>query len=435
MIICLVLPVLLFFSLLADCAFASDPCLECHEKKTPAIVDNWKGSIHFKKQVGCKDCHGINVEANHKREVMVNAASCSTCHKKPFDGHKLGKHGTGLKTGRGCTRNMEKSPETDRSCSLCHAPGSTKPFTDSECAMFLAQKPEMQRQGCDSCHKVEDRCDTCHTKHGTDLSVARAPATCGICHMGPDHAQYEMWETSQHGVIFKTAGEKTAPSCITCHMNSGSHNVSRGIATGLQPGSAVKKQERAFMLGICTQCHTGSLSKRNLDDADNIEAQSRALVNEAQAVIEGLYRDRLLLPMPSERPAHPLFGAEFVIGPHMLYENLSRIESVFFRMKQFHYMNTFKGAFHQNPDYTHWYGNAPLKLALSEIKSEALFLRKIDTISKRLENIISSQGLSEDESGKIRKELRELNERRLKGSISEKDYREMKYKILEEKGL
>lgn len=421
--------------LLPQVADAGDICLECHGEKTPGIVRHWEGSAHYKAGVGCSSCHGTDTTASHNRTATVSAAVCGRCHKEPLVEHRLSRHGSGLKTGRGCTRNMEKTEENLKSCSLCHEAGSTKPLEKAECAMFLAQSPEMRRQGCDSCHRVEDRCDTCHSRHGTDLSLARAPGTCGTCHMGPDHAQYEMWDASAHGVVFRTRGEKEGPSCASCHMAGGSHNVSKGIASGLPADSAVRKEQRDFMVRTCSACHTGSFAARNLGDADRIEEQSSNLVKEAQTLIEELSKEGLLAPAPSERPPHPLFGRSFVIGPHMLYEDLSRAEAEFFRMKQFYYMNAVKGAFHQNPDYTHWYGNAPLKLALSEIKSEALSLRKIKTLESRLENALRRGEMEKDEAPGIRKTLRGLKDRRLRGDITEKEYRVLKEKALKDSGL
>lgn len=417
-------------------ALAADPCLQCHEKKTPGIVNYWKKSIHFERHIGCIDCHGSDIEANHKKQVIVDASRCGSCHKRPLEAHRLSRHGIGLKTGRGCTRNMERSPDREKSCAFCHKAGSSEPFVDVECAMFLAQSPEMQRQGCSSCHMVEVRCDTCHTKHGTDLSLSKNPDVCGVCHMGPDHPQAEMWEKSLHGIIYRHAGEKEAPSCITCHMNKGSHNVSRGIATGLPKGSEdIRRQERRFMLGICSGCHSENLAARNLEDADSIERQAGALVEEAKNIIEGLQRDGLLYPGPAQRPPHPLFADKFVIGPHMLYENLSFVESLFFKMKQFYYGNAYKGVFHQNPDYAHWYGNAPLKLTLSEIRSEAALLRQVDTVKKRLDNLRFTSGAAGEGVDDLRKRLRELLEKRLKGEITEQEYEGSKKEILQDKGL
>lgn len=428
----------LLFAIIAAAvaALANDDCLECHEKKTPGIVAYWRKSAHFQKQVSCTDCHGNNVDANHKRTVIVDAAKCGVCHKTELAGHRESKHGIGLKTGSACTRNQKKTDEQQKSCALCHKPGSDEPIALTDCAMFLAQSPEMRRQGCTACHLVESRCDTCHTKHGTDLAFARDPGTCGTCHMGPDHPQKEMWETSRHGVLYKQAGKDSAPSCVTCHMQAGSHNVSRGISSGIpKEAGGRKNEEREFMLSICSQCHTRDSSARNLADADRVEEQSALMVEEAKLIIAGLEKDGLLSPSPMERPAHPLFGKTFVIGPHMLYEDLSSVESRFFKMKSFYAPTAYKGAFHQNPDYAHWYGNAPLKLTLSEIKSEAAFLRKVDALGQRLDNLGPKATEATGEFGDIIRKLRALNEQRLKAEITEQEYQKRKNNILDEKGL
>lgn len=427
---------LMFLCILAGYAAASDPCIDCHEKNTPGIVNYWKNSRHFEKQVTCSGCHGNDVEANHKQKVIVDAAKCGACHKAVLKDHLLSKHAIGLKAGKGCTRNIETAAGTEKSCLFCHKPGSTEPIVKTECAMFLAQSPEMQRQGCSACHIVEVRCDTCHTKHGTDLALAREPDTCGVCHMGPDHPQVEMWEKSVHGVIYRNGAKDAAPSCVTCHMHKGSHNVSRGISTGLpHSADAVRKSEREEMISICSACHTPNLAKRNLDDADRIEEQASKLVEEAQGIIEGLQKDALLLPRTEQRPHHPLFGERFVIGPHMLYENLSSVESLFFRMKQFYAPTAFKGVFHQNPDYAHWYGNAPLKLTLSEIESEAALLRELDNVRKRIDNMNAAGPSGDADNDRTKKLLRDMKEKRLRGELSEQDYEKAKKRILEDRGL
>jgi hypothetical protein len=189
------------------------------------------------------------------------------------------------------------------------------------------------------------------------------------------------------------------------------------------------------MLDICSSCHTRSMASRSLEDADMIGKQSSAIVSEAFSLVEELKNEKLLYPAAEERPIHPLFGRNIVTGPHMLYENISAAESIYFRMKQFHYMNAVKGAFHQNPDYTHWYGNAPLKLSLSELKSEAALLRSVDVLKKRLDNIAPSDRSDDSASSDLKKMLRDIIDRRLRGDISEKEFQEQKDRLMKEKGL
>lgn len=424
--------------LLPHDALSADPCLPCHEKETPEIVRLWAESAHPRKDVSCVNCHGADIEANHNRQKRVEAQTCGSCHAKEFNSHKSSKHGIGLKAGQGCTRRLPASADQQSSCIFCHEEGTSKPRVAAQCAMFLAQTEEMQIQGCTACHRIETRCDSCHTKHGTDRTLAGTPDTCGMCHMGPDHPQYEMWESSPHGVLWRARGDDIAPSCVSCHMSDGSHNVSRGIVIGLPAGEEDRiRAEREFMISLCSKCHTEALARRNLRDADAIERQSRLLLDEARAIIEALNRDHLLMPSPEERAPHPVAGNEFVIGAHMLYENLSQVESIYFKMKQFFYMSAYKGVYHQNPDYAHWFGNAPLKLALSEIRSQAALLRRINSLEQRIDNITShlSSGESTSEQDVLKRELRSLRDQLLRGEISETSYRERLQILLDEAGL
>lgn len=421
-------------------AESEDACLGCHETETPGIVAYWRESAHPAAEVLCQSCHGPDVEASHEGRAPVGAEVCGQCHKKRYSEHMKSKHAIGMKTGMGCTRNLPQSRETVRTCDHCHEKGSSKPIVDAECAMFLAQTPQMQRQGCSSCHKVEQRCDSCHMKHSTSAAIASDAGTCGTCHMGPDHAQLEMWQTSVHGVLYQSAGQGVAPTCVTCHMDEASHDVSAGIATGRPAGT--REQRRATMLSICARCHSSAMAERSLADADDIEVQSRAMVAEAEKIIMELDRDGLLVPSTGQRPEHPLFGNSLVLGPHMLYENLSGVEAEYFRMKMFHYMSAYKGAFHQNPDYAHWFGNAPLKLSLSSIKSEAGALRRMDNLSRRVDNLTSllnSPGAANagarDEAEMLKAALRQLKERFLSGELKRDEYDRKRAELLERHGL
>jgi hypothetical protein len=159
------------------------------------------------------------------------------------------------------------------------------------------------------------------------------------------------------------------------------------------------------------------------------------IVAEAQAIVEDLQREGLLFPSPGARPPHPLSGNNFVIGPHMLYEDLSSVESIFFKLKQFYALIAFKGAYHQNPDYAHWYGNAPLKLALSEIKSEASLLRQVQVLKKRIDNLSAAPGGRGGEREDVKRQLRMLEEKRLKGEINAQEHDRLKKQLLDEQGL
>ncbi|MCK4910941.1 MAG: hypothetical protein KAR83_04845, partial [Thermodesulfovibrionales bacterium] len=136
---------------------SQEDCLACHAEKTPGVVGYWERSAHRDADVGCEACHGSDVKAAHSGERKVLAPVCARCHEEAGKGHSQGRHGVALKTGHGCTRNLPAATGSGASCSFCHETDSGRPRENSECSMFLAQSPEMQLQGCLSCHKVENR--------------------------------------------------------------------------------------------------------------------------------------------------------------------------------------------------------------------------------------------------------------------------------------
>lgn len=405
-------------------AFAANPCLDCHREKTPGAVRIWEKSAHARAKVGCADCHGTDHARIVRGEAPVDQKVCGRCHAKALAEHMKSRHGMGLHTGWGCTRNLHGRDPAE--CRHCHEKGSDRPVTRVQCARFLKQSSEMGELGCNRCHKVESSCTSCHTDHDTDLKLARDPAVCSTCHMGPDHPQWEMWQTSRHGVLFRDAGPSLGPTCQTCHMPQGNHDVSVGItmSSGGAPYPAPRaKTEREAMVAVCAGCHAPSFARKELARGDAIRDQSLALLNEGERIIRDLADRRLLDPMPEDRPPHPLRGKVLVLDNQMLYEDTSHIERLFFKMKKYDFAKTVKGAYHQNPAYTHWYGNAELKMDLVDIRSEASRLAK--------EKAAGGKGPATPEAS-TEERLRVLKNRLERGEISQEEYEREKGRVLEE---
>lgn len=402
----------------------ADECVDCHVKETPAAVEQWQGSDHAGR-VGCASCHGTDHDAILRGDSPVTADVCGQCHEKAYLEHSASKHGMGLHAGWGCTRNLKQRDQ--RECRFCHEEGSTIPKTTVQCARFLTQSSEMGALGCNRCHQVESSCASCHTNHVTDLAAVRDPASCATCHMGPDHPQWEMWQTSRHGVLYGALGASVGPDCQRCHMPNGSHNVSFGITMSpamLQDADSFTKK-RAEMLSICSECHSQSFSERELHSGDTILDQSKKLVKEAESIIRDLSDRNLLVPSLAQRPEHPLRGRELVLDGQMLYEDISHIERLFFKMKKYDLAKTVKGAYHQNPAYTHWYGNAELKMTLADIKAESARLLASDTpVEKR------QDGAGESDASQVEKDLQVLKRKHDRGALSDTEYSRRKYELL-----
>lgn len=401
----------------------ADDCIECHTGKTPAAVRQWQESAHSRAKVGCRDCHGTDHDRIQKGEARVTAKVCGRCHTKAFDEHTASRHGMGLHSGWGCTRHLEK--RDPRECGFCHEEGSTIPRSNIQCARFLKQSTEMGEIGCNRCHQVETSCASCHANHSTDLRLVRDPASCAPCHMGPDHPQWEMWQTSRHGVLYATMGKKLGPDCQACHMPKGSHNVSRGltISSGSIPfAPEAAKKGRAEMLVICSECHAPAFAARELAMGDAVRDQSLALVKGAESIIAALNDESALVPMPDKRPPHPLSGPRLVLDAQMLYEDISHIERLLFKMKKYDLAKTVKGAYHQNAAYTHWYGNAELKMGLVDIQAEAARLRE----SKAR----GTAAQPPDERRRIEEQLDALKKKADRGAVTAEEYERERAKLL-----
>ena len=411
--------------ILATSVVGADDCVDCHKIKTPAAVLQWQESAHMKAKVGCRACHGEDHALIVKGEARVSAKVCARCHAKAYNEHVASRHGMGLHSGWGCTRNLNN--RDPRECGFCHEEGSTIPKSNVQCARFLKQSSEMGEIGCNRCHQVESSCASCHANHSTDLRLVRDPASCAPCHMGPDHPQWEMWQTSRHGVLYSSLGSKMGPDCQACHMPKGSHDVSRGltITSGSVPfAPAAAKKGRAEMLAICSGCHAPTFAAKELASGDAVGSQSRAIVKEAEGIIAALNDEGALDPMPDKRPPHPLSGNQLVLDAQMLYEDTSHIERLLFKMKKYDLAKTIKGAFHQNAAYTHWLGNAELKMDLIDIKAEASRLRERKGRGVQVQQ--------PDKRSRIEEQLELLKKRADRGAITPEEHEKERAKLLKQ---
>jgi len=199
--------------LIASPAFAAkkSACIECHEKVTPGIVTQFL-SGKMGKTLDCSTCHGSDHKSSEDvaKAKLPSPDSCATCHPKRVKEFREGKHSLAWTV-------MKAMPM------ITHQPSAVGGG---------------DLKGCSACHKIGDKaatelkhygsgaCDSCHTRHSFSVKEAKDPRACRTCHMGFDHPQWEMWQTSKHGTIWEiepTSGR--APTCQTCHMPDGNHGV------------------------------------------------------------------------------------------------------------------------------------------------------------------------------------------------------------------
>lgn len=335
-------------------------CLPCHRAVNPLLVKDWGKGEHARQGYLCSTCHGLDHNQMNTRKGAVSSGTCAACHKEEYDSFLASKHSKAAVNAQANAR-------------------------------YHVLTADMKQKGCDACHgigrenewdKSSGRCDVCHTRHTFSSAEAREPTACGTCHMGPDHPQIEMYQSSKHGVVYQQSKGTTdrAPTCQFCHgLVDKSHNVSQGIAHGLagqEYDKALFKERRTFMLMRCAQCHSSWYARRNLKAADNILAQATELLERAHHALEDLYKGGYLNEALVNCKPNPVTGQVFEIGPNMLYSNEQPfVMNEFFRLKKYYYVKTWKGAYHGNPDYAHWYGWAEFNSTYNNIMDEARKLR------------------------------------------------------------
>ena len=387
------LMVVMFFLLLPALAVAGESkCVACHKEITPSIVKDFQSGAMGKSGMDCSECHGSDHMSGEDvaKVQLPTEKTCQRCHEEQAAQYMDGKHSLGWIA-------MAAMPETG----------------------FQPHAYIQGMKGCGGCHKIGVRdekvkaeskygspCDSCHTRHKFSKEEARKPEACRTCHMGFDHPQWEMWSSSKHGVIYATGEESNrAPKCQTCHMVEGNHRVMTSwgflalrlpeddeewmgyratILKGLQvldldgnptPRLDVVKAgkvarltkeewqaERDAMIKVCTQCHSESYAKQNLENGDQMIKEADRLMAGAIEIVADLYKRGLIQPKEG-KPAYPDLLA--------FYGAITPIEQTLYVMFLEHRMRAFQGAFHMNPDYTTWYGLAELNKDLVDIKTEA----------------------------------------------------------------
>jgi hypothetical protein len=385
-------------------------CLDCHAAETPQIVEDWKLSAHRGAGTDCTTCHGTQhtTAQDAGQAKLARPYTCAQCHAEQVDRFKAGKH--------------------------------AKAWVAMNAMPTIHWQPQVMiagREGCGGCHQIGIKdektlerlrreeggfgmasCDACHTRHLFSADEARQPQACRTCHMGMDHPQWEMYSSSKHGVRSKLKQlgalpqKAAAPTCQRCHMTGGDHAVGTAwgflavrlplpddeqwaadqttILKGLgvlspegEPTERLKavkaadvarltqkawQEKRDAMLAVCSDCHSERMARRELAKGDEMIREADHLMAQAIRVVAGLYQDGLLRKPKGYAQAYPDLLA--------FHDAPTVIEQKLFIMFLKHRMRAFQGSFHQNPDYSLWYGWSEMVRDLTEIKARARELRQ-----------------------------------------------------------
>lgn len=384
-------------------------CIECHSKVTPSIVSDWKQSRHHEMNIACDTCHGSAhmTAADASQANIPTPETCAQCHETQVAQFKKGKHSMAWAAMEAMpTIHWQPMAMTEgmKGCGSCHKIGLKSPEQ-------LAALQKQERFGTASC-------DSCHTRHTFSVKEARSPQACETCHMGFDHPQWEMYSSSKHGVrnelkqLGVNSAASAAPTCQTCHMQDGNHEVMTGWgflavrlpmpedkqwaadrATILQAlgvldpngkptarlevvkaaevarlDQASWQTQRDKMLKTCNQCHSGNFAKQQLEYGDDMIRNADHLMAQAIQTVAGLYQDGLL-----PKPKNYAYAFPDLLTFH---DAPTVVEQKLFVMFLEHRMRTFQGTFHASPDYALWYGWSEMQRDLTEINALAADIRR-----------------------------------------------------------
>ncbi|MFL5302439.1 MAG: multiheme c-type cytochrome [Anaeromyxobacteraceae bacterium] len=386
-----------------------DACVACHRSVTPTIVSDWRLSKHSQYDVSCDACHGSDhtTRDDVARVRLPTADTCGACHARQTEQFKGGKHAFAWAAMKAMP-TFHYQPmaliEGQKGCGGCHKLG-----LKSE-----ADMREVKKAGGGFGNAS---CDACHTRHTFSVAEARSPQACQSCHMGFDHAQWEMYSSSKHGVrnalkqlgvIPKDAG---APTCQTCHMQDGDHGVKtawgflavrlpmpedkqwaadratilQGLGVLDPDGKATARldvvkaadvarldqaefdRRRRRMVETCTGCHASSFVQAQFKSSEELLREADHVMAEGIRTVAALYRDGVL-----KKPKDYAYAFPDLLTFH---DAPTVAEQKLFVMFLEHRMRTFQGAFHHSPDYSLWYGWSEMVRDLTEIKESAADLR------------------------------------------------------------
>ncbi len=411
-------------------------CLSCHKAQDPGLVKDWAHSKHAKAGVGCVQCHVVPKDypnafkthplkgTNWTVQAAVSSVTCAKCHAKEVkefmnSGHSRGgaqwlkenenPHGKamtklaygyeGMRGGAGIDKEFTLNKDNPKAnltvaniCVQCHGTiiklnSQGKPLPTTWPSDGIASLYPDGGVG---------NCVSCHSRHKFSAEEARQPASCSNCHLGPDHPDKEVFESSVHGHIFDTNEKdykfdtgkqipgKTlrAATCFTCHMSSindlkATHNVSERLKWNLWAPNSFERTGNAETAGWAwwsqKKVLRGNPKAGNLQGPDEARSEMKQTCSschdaafisnyfkrvDADVNLYNQYRN-LSVKMYKELKAKGLIKKDVWSDPYfkLMYYAWHHEGR---RMRQ--------GAAMGSPDYAHWHGVFQVMQDIREMK-------------------------------------------------------------------
>jgi len=280
----LALPLLMILYSVAR-AQTQNTCLDCHSALDPPLqvtAERFAQDIHSQKGLTCASCHGGD-STKADMDAMSKAAGfrgkiarsqiptlCGTCHS---DAAFIRRYNPSLRTDQLSQyktsvhgRRLAQGDYQVAVCIDCHGVHDLRPASDTRSKV----NPLNIAETCSRCHSNPDymkrynipmdqfakyatsvhheamtvrgdrsapTCTTCHGNHGAaPPGVGSVQNVCSTCHA----FQAQMYEKSSHKDAFQAA---SLPGCVVCHSNHGiQHPTDAKLGTGQE--------------AVCLQCHS-----------------------------------------------------------------------------------------------------------------------------------------------------------------------------------
>lgn len=365
-------------------------CVECHEKKSPGVVQSYHDSKHSSRGVQCLDCHKpvagqAAMTKDHKNVALVakpSPTNCAKCHAPEVK--EFAKSSHAAKSWYAVDGAKDFTREELAKNHLLDAKGQPVKAGKANPVATLIGK-DASVQSCKVCHAVGKKnldgsfgdCTKCHLRHTFEVAQARKPETCAQCHLGPDHPQSEVYNESAHGTYYAANKEKfnmdapagtltvkdfPAPTCATCHMSGigsvkGTHDVGERLKWKLTPEVAIIRanggKNQKTMNAVCLNCHAQPAITDVMAKADTTIALTNTNVLKGQAILTDL---RGTGHLGTKAFAYP-------------------IDFTYFELWHHEGRRARAGAVMGGPDYVNWHGIYEQQKALIELESQAAELR------------------------------------------------------------
>ena len=365
---------------------ATGRCAQCHREETAAIVHQYERSAHSRASVTCLDCHQpqdgqeSSDHFNFRLARDITSLNCQGCHRTEYEQFARSRHA--LPAWAAVLGSTGISPALIAFGERYHPGAVDRPAN----ALAALEGSAAIESGCLGCHKIGrpngdgsiGSCTECHSRHSTSIALAREPRTCGQCHMGPDHAQIEIYSESKHGVLYTaqrasmnldaepkrlTTADMSVPTCATCHLSGldglkvthdTTERLSYWLFAPISERRPAHSRARTEMQETCLRCHASSSVARFYEEAEAVLAKTNERVRAGKALMESLRAEGLLTADPFDEP----------------------IEFLYFDYWHYYGRTAKHGAFMGGADFVQWHGNYELLLKLTELEERASELRE-----------------------------------------------------------